>query len=238
MSSTNKTTYYSLPQFIGTDKPSWLNDVNSAFADIDDGMNTNKVGVEGATSKANQALNNVESVSTNLQTLEGTVDTLREAVQNYDNILNFKALDCVLSPNNVQNGYATIIQNTNKTLNAVKMYVQVKTSWTNPTSYTYTESNSSTSTFYDLFTVEDNCFKLNQTSLPTAASSLVIGCAYRYYATKTNFFNAYISAWFDGATTHIGFATGDTVSNMQGGFISINATVFVTGSVIPAPPEE
>ena len=32
--STNKTTYYELPQFVGTDKPTWLGDFNEAMADI------------------------------------------------------------------------------------------------------------------------------------------------------------------------------------------------------------
>ena len=35
MSHSNSTTNYNLPQFVGTDTPGWLTDVNSAFADID-----------------------------------------------------------------------------------------------------------------------------------------------------------------------------------------------------------
>lgn len=35
MSHTNSTTNYSLPQFISTDTPGWLTDVNSAMSDID-----------------------------------------------------------------------------------------------------------------------------------------------------------------------------------------------------------
>lgn len=35
MSHTNSTTHYSLPQFVGTDTPGWLTDVNSAMSSID-----------------------------------------------------------------------------------------------------------------------------------------------------------------------------------------------------------
>lgn len=35
MAHTNSTTNYNLPQFISTDKPAWLSDINGAFADID-----------------------------------------------------------------------------------------------------------------------------------------------------------------------------------------------------------
>ena len=34
MAHTNSTTNYSLPQFLPTDKPAWLTDVNGAFSDI------------------------------------------------------------------------------------------------------------------------------------------------------------------------------------------------------------
>lgn len=35
MAHTNETPNYQLPQFIGTDKPSWLTDINNAFETID-----------------------------------------------------------------------------------------------------------------------------------------------------------------------------------------------------------
>lgn len=35
MSSTNHTENYNLPQFLGTDKPAWLSDINPAFSTID-----------------------------------------------------------------------------------------------------------------------------------------------------------------------------------------------------------
>lgn len=41
MSHTNTTANYNLPQFIGTDKPSWLTDVNGAMTSIDTQMKAN-----------------------------------------------------------------------------------------------------------------------------------------------------------------------------------------------------
>jgi hypothetical protein len=41
MSSTNHTTNYNLPQFVGSDKPAWLGDINPAFSAIDTAMHTN-----------------------------------------------------------------------------------------------------------------------------------------------------------------------------------------------------
>lgn len=40
MSHTNSTTNYSLPQFLGTDKPAWLGDINPAFSTIDGAIKT------------------------------------------------------------------------------------------------------------------------------------------------------------------------------------------------------
>ena len=45
MSATNTTTNYSLPLFIGTDKPAWLVDWNGAMTDIDSQMKVNATAI-------------------------------------------------------------------------------------------------------------------------------------------------------------------------------------------------
>lgn len=55
MSHTNKTPNYDLPQFIGTDKASWLGDLNPAFLAIDAGMQANKVSAQAAEVSAGEA---------------------------------------------------------------------------------------------------------------------------------------------------------------------------------------
>lgn len=48
MSHTNKTSNYSLPQFVGSDTPAWLTDVNQAYTAIDTGMNAAKQAADEA----------------------------------------------------------------------------------------------------------------------------------------------------------------------------------------------
>lgn len=49
MSHTNSTANYNLPQFISTDVPGWMSDVNSAMSDIDSAMHDNAVAVSANT---------------------------------------------------------------------------------------------------------------------------------------------------------------------------------------------
>ena len=56
MSHTNSTPNYSLPQFVTTDKPFWLTDVNTAYADIDTQMKANADAAGTAGTNALQAL--------------------------------------------------------------------------------------------------------------------------------------------------------------------------------------
>ena len=52
MSSTNKTEHYNLPQFIGSDIPTWLGDFNSAMTAIDNGINAAATSASGAATDA------------------------------------------------------------------------------------------------------------------------------------------------------------------------------------------
>lgn len=52
MASTNKTPHYDLPQFIGTDKPSWLGDVNGAMLAIDTALYSVKTDSQDAATSA------------------------------------------------------------------------------------------------------------------------------------------------------------------------------------------
>lgn len=55
MGHTNSTTNYNLPQFLPTDKPAWLTDINGAFTAIDTGMKNAKDAGDNAQSTANDA---------------------------------------------------------------------------------------------------------------------------------------------------------------------------------------
>lgn len=73
MSATNHTANYNLPQFIGSDKPAWLTDVNGAMSAID-------LGIAAAQAKADGADTKADTVGANLETLSGSVTTLDTAV--------------------------------------------------------------------------------------------------------------------------------------------------------------
>ena len=63
MSHTNSTTNYSLPQFVTSDKPAWLTDINNAFSAIDTGMHNAQTKANTADTNASQALLDAASAS-------------------------------------------------------------------------------------------------------------------------------------------------------------------------------
>lgn len=64
MSHTNSTANLSLPQFIGTDKPTWLSDVNGAFAAIDAYAGSNDAALAIVDGKADTAIGDASSAVT------------------------------------------------------------------------------------------------------------------------------------------------------------------------------
>lgn len=73
MSYTNQTQHYGLPQYVGTDVPAWLTDVNGAFATIDQGMNAAKTQADSAATAAGQASNDIVSINSTLGTQAGQI---------------------------------------------------------------------------------------------------------------------------------------------------------------------
>lgn len=55
MSHTNSTTNYALPQFLTSDKPAWLTDINNAFSDIDTAIYAAKTKADTAFTDAGNA---------------------------------------------------------------------------------------------------------------------------------------------------------------------------------------
>lgn len=64
MSHTNSTANLGLPQFIGTDKPTWLSDVNGAFAAIDSYAGSNDAALAIVDGKAATAIGDASSAVT------------------------------------------------------------------------------------------------------------------------------------------------------------------------------
>ena len=64
MGHTNSTANLALPQFIGTDKPTWLSDVNGAFAEIDTYAGNNDAALAITDAKADTAIGDATSAVT------------------------------------------------------------------------------------------------------------------------------------------------------------------------------
>ena len=83
MGHTNSTTNYNLPQFITTDKPAWLTDINGAFSDIDSAINTAQSDATTAGNNATQALSDASAASTAAATADskgaGAVASIADA---------------------------------------------------------------------------------------------------------------------------------------------------------------
>lgn len=82
MGSTNKTTNLQLPQWIGTDKPTFLGDMNDAFLKIDNGYSeiqdsaTTAESQSGqAVSKATEALSKADTAQQTAETAQNTANT-------------------------------------------------------------------------------------------------------------------------------------------------------------------
>ena len=106
MSHTNKTPNYDLPQFIGTDKASWLGDLNPAFLAIDTGMEANKVSAQSAETSAEQAsalaqsANSVANAANSSATSALTkIDNWIELNLNNPDTTNFVQYNCLLQFN-------------------------------------------------------------------------------------------------------------------------------------------
>ena len=234
MSATNHTTYYELPIFIGTDTPSWLGDWNTAMTAIDTAINTVKTSAEAANSQASSAKNAADANTKAIEATNTEVATIKEAVMNYDSILNFTQKPVVLAPNNVSaTSYAMLVQNTNKTLGKLTIHVYIE-DLSNPTTYQCT-TQSGSSTWLDLATIEDNCFNLSQSSLPnttqSSKSTMTLGIAQLLNgSTAGDSMPCYLMAWYDGATTHIGF-TSSNITALKQHTIGGTLPIFLSGSV-------
>lgn len=85
MSSTNKTNYYKLSQYIGTDKPTYLGDYNSDMSKIDAGIHS----VQETATTANQKAGSAETVA---QTALGNTKTNATDIKNLQsNVANINS---------------------------------------------------------------------------------------------------------------------------------------------------
>lgn len=88
MGHTNSTANLSLPQFIGTDKPTWLGDVNGAFSAIDSYAGTNDAAVAAAASDASSAISQAAAAVNTANTANTTAGNASTAANNAVGVAN------------------------------------------------------------------------------------------------------------------------------------------------------
>lgn len=88
MGHTNSTANLSLPQFIGTDKPTWLGDVNGAFSAIDAYVGTNDAAVSAAASDASSAVSQAAAAVNTANTANTTAGNASTAANNAIGVAN------------------------------------------------------------------------------------------------------------------------------------------------------
>lgn len=94
MSSTNKTNYYKLSQYIGTDKPTYLGDYNSDMSKIDAGIHEVQETATTANQTAGSAEAKVTALSPSVEALQNDMAGVKASVQSLtvDNAQNKKDL--------------------------------------------------------------------------------------------------------------------------------------------------
>lgn len=88
MSATNATTNYSLPLFIGTDKPAWLVDWNTAMTDIDGQMKTNATDIQSNATAISGLSTTVSAHTTSIGTITGEISTLSTGLNSAQGAIN------------------------------------------------------------------------------------------------------------------------------------------------------
>ena len=88
MGHTNTTPNYNLPQFLGSDKPAWLTDVNNAMSAIDTAIAAAKAAADNASGAAAALATTVGGHTTQLETLSNTVTNQGASIVSQGNAIN------------------------------------------------------------------------------------------------------------------------------------------------------
>lgn len=80
MPATNKTTNFQLPQFIATDIPTWLDDINDAMLKIDTALQNIKTTGSTNESDISEIETNLQTINSNIASANGNITTLQSSV--------------------------------------------------------------------------------------------------------------------------------------------------------------
>lgn len=100
MAHTNSTTHYQLPQFLSTDKPAWLTDVNPAYDAIDTAIYNAQTAADDAQTDATAAISSALAAGTTASAADakgsGAVASLADT---FDQTATYTEGDCVVYNN-------------------------------------------------------------------------------------------------------------------------------------------
>lgn len=82
MGYTDSTARLNLPQYIGTDSPDWLTDINQAFETLDEAYGATKESAVNAEESVSQMSQQVTQFSNDLTALTDTVDCIKATTKN------------------------------------------------------------------------------------------------------------------------------------------------------------
>lgn len=99
MGATNHTPHYSLPQFVNTDKPTWLGDINSSMSVIDTAVYNADHNANSATEVANSAMTAVSAMETTVTALSGRVDSAEGNITSLDGEVASNSADIIILKN-------------------------------------------------------------------------------------------------------------------------------------------
>lgn len=117
MASTNKTTHYDLPQWIGTDKPTFLGDLNGAFSTIDTQLYTAVTNADNANNNATSAAGAVSNMQNDVNGLKTWQTTASSAISGLQN--SVRTLTPVISSgSNLVTGIGTFLSSFSPTISA------------------------------------------------------------------------------------------------------------------------
>lgn len=108
MGYTNKTPNYDLPQYVGTDKPTYLGDFNETMLKIDTALHTNQQNIANANSAvttanatANQALQSATDADTKASTASTTANQAKTIAESATDTANNAQDDATTANNNI-----------------------------------------------------------------------------------------------------------------------------------------
>lgn len=132
MSHTNSTTNYNLPQFVGTDQPAWLTDINGAFSGID-------TAIKNASDAATTAGTDATTANTSIGTLSSLTTTEKSNLVGAINEVN----TAVGTAQTTANGAVADAGNAQTTANTAKGIADALASFININTFTNYNQTSS-----------------------------------------------------------------------------------------------